>query len=97
MGGPLSLNFDQKWTIVRRYRVITTCRTMKIFSINLWDKGEGGFCQTMADKLMIHKITPSVDYKYRSKRLVTQLNEQINQNLLKVSMVVKPTNKKTLF
>ena len=46
---------------------------------------------------MIHKITPSVDYKYWLKRLATQLNEQTNQNSIKVSMVVKPTNKKTLF
>ena len=30
------------------------------------------------------------------KRLDTQLNEQINQNVLEVPEVVKPTNKKTL-
>ena len=29
------------------------------------------------------------------KRLDTQLNEQTNQNLMKVPKVVKPTNKKT--
>ena len=35
---------------------------------------------------------PSVDYK----RLDTQLNEPTNKNLLKVSKVVKPTNKNML-
>ena len=53
----------------------------------------------MADKLMynytslimIHKITPSVDYNYWLKRLDTT-----NQNSIKVLKVVEPTNKKTL-
>ena len=43
----------------------------------------------MANKLMyttnmmIHKITPSVDYNKCLKRLDTQLNESTNQNLEK--------------
>ena len=49
----------------------------------------------MADILMIDKITPSVHTKLL-KRLDTQHNEQTNQNLTKVTKVVKPTNKKTL-
>ena len=42
--------------------------------------------------MMIHKITPSVDYNYWLKRLDTQLNETTNQNLIKVLKVVRPTN-----
>ena len=43
----------------------------------------------MADKLMqspmlIHKVTPSVDYNWWLKRLDTQLNKPVNQNLIKV-------------
>ena len=54
----------------------------------------------MADKLMYipnddKQITP-LDYNQGLKRLVTQLNESTNQNLVKVPKVVKPTNKKTL-
>ena len=40
---------------------------------------------------MIHKIKPFVDYNQWLKRLDTQLNKPI-----KVSKVVKPTNKETL-
>ena len=48
----------------------------------------------MTDKFMvIHKITPSVDYNHWLKCLDTQLNEPTYQ---KVPKVVKPTNKKTL-
>ena len=46
--------------------------------------------------MMIHKITPSVDYNYWWKRLETQLNKPTNQNLIKGPNVVKLTNKKTL-
>ena len=55
----------------------------------------------MADKL-IHisngdtQNYSSVDYNYWLKRLNTQLNEATNQNSIKVTMFVKPTNKKTL-
>ena len=54
----------------------------------------------MADKLLyIHnddtQITPSIDYNLFLKRLYTQLNEPTNENLTKVPIVVKPTNKKT--
>ena len=45
--------------------------------------------KTIADKLMIHKITPSID-KWL-KRLYTQLIESTNQSLIKVLKVVKPT------
>ena len=56
--------------------------------------------KTMADKFkyipkMLHKITFFVDYNYWLKRLDTQLNEQINQNSIKISNVLKLTNKKT--
>ena len=46
----------------------------------------------MIDKLRhIPKITPSVDYNQGLK-----LNEPTNQNSIKVTKVVKPTNKKRL-
>ena len=47
--------------------------------------------------MMIHKITPSVDYNQLLKRSDsdTQLYEAANQNSVKVPKVVKPTNKKT--
>ena len=45
--------------------------------------------------MMEHKITLSVDYNKWLERLDTQLNEQANQNSIKVPNVVKPTNKKT--
>ena len=56
----------------------------------------------MADKLMyqspmmIHKINPSVDYNYWSKRLDTQLIELINQNSKIVLKVIELKNKKKL-
>ena len=43
---------------------------------------------------MINKVTFSEDYNKWLKRLVTQLNEPTNQNLIKVPKVVKPTNEK---
>ena len=43
---------------------------------------------------MINQIIPSVDYNLWLIRLGTQLNESINQNLIDVPKVVKPTNKK---
>ena len=46
--------------------------------------------------MLIHQITPSVDYNLWLIRLDTQLKKPTNQNLLKVPKVVKPTNKKTL-
>ena len=44
--------------------------------------------------MMKHKVIPSVDYNYWLKQLDTQLNEPTNQNSMKVSKVVTPTNKK---
>ena len=44
--------------------------------------------------MIIHRITPSVDYNYWLKRLDTQLNETTNQNSIKVAKVDKPTNNK---
>ena len=46
--------------------------------------------------MMLHKITPSLDYNLWLKHLVTQLNKPTNQNSIKVPKVVKPTNEKTL-
>ena len=46
--------------------------------------------------MIIHEITPSVDYSSRLKSLNTQLNEPTNQNSLKVLKVVKLANNKTL-
>ena len=46
--------------------------------------------------MMIHKITPTVDYNLWLKRLDTQLNEPSNQNSINVPKFVKPMNKKTL-
>ncbi len=45
--------------------------------------------------MIIHKITPSVDYNLWLKRFDTQHNEPTNQ-ISKVSKVIKPMNKKTL-
>ena len=42
---------------------------------------------------MIHKINSSVDYNKWLKRLSTQLNEPTNQNSIKVTKVVQPSNK----
>ena len=42
----------------------------------------------------VTQITPSVDFNYWLKLLDTQLNEQPNQNSIKVLKVVEPTNKK---
>ena len=38
--------------------------------------------------MMIHKITPSVDYKMWLKRLDNQVNKPTNQNSIKVPNVV---------
>ena len=46
--------------------------------------------------IIIYEITPSLDYNYLLKCLDTQVNETTNQNSIKVSKVVKPTNKKML-
>ena len=43
-----------------------------------------------------HKKKPSMDYNQWLKRSDTQNNEPTNQNRIKVPIVVKPTNKKTL-
>ena len=45
---------------------------------------------------MIQKNTPSVNYKQWLKRMDTKLDEQTNQNSLKVTKVVESTNRKTL-
>ena len=47
--------------------------------------------------MVIHKITPSVDYNSWLKRLDTELNKPTNRNSIKVYNAVKPTNKKMLF
>ena len=46
--------------------------------------------------MMIHKITPSVDYNQWFKHLETQLDEPTNQNSSKILEVVELTNNKTL-
>ena len=47
--------------------------------------------------MMIHKMTPSIDYnQWLFKGLDNQLNEATNQNF-KVPKVDKSTNKKMLF
>ena len=46
--------------------------------------------------MLIHKITPSVDYNSWLKRLDPQLTKPTNQNSIKVPKVVEPSNKKTL-
>ena len=54
----------------------------------------------MAAKLMYipndDAQNPSVDHNQWLERLGNHLNEQTNQNSVKVSKVVWPTNKKTL-
>ena len=42
------------------------------------------------------QISPLVDYNYWLKRVNTQLNELTNTNSIKVPIVNKPTDKKTL-
>ena len=51
------------------------------------------FCTS---QMIIHKISPSVDYNQWLKRFDTQLNDPTNKNLNQVPKVVKPTNKLTL-
>ena len=46
--------------------------------------------------MLIHKVTPYVDYNKWLKRMNTQFNKPTNKNLVQVLKVVKPTNKKTL-
>ena len=46
--------------------------------------------------IVIHKITPSVDYYYWLKRLDTKLNDPTNKHSMEVPKVAKPMNKKTL-
>ena len=45
---------------------------------------------------MIHKMNPCVDYYEWLKHLNTQLIKATNQHPVKVSKVVKATNKKTI-
>ena len=47
--------------------------------------------------MILHKITPFVDYNQWVKRLNTQLNEPTNNNLKEVPKAFKPTNKKTYY
>ena len=44
--------------------------------------------------MITHKIVPFVDKNKMIKRLNTQLNKPTNQNSIKSTKVVKPTNKK---
>ena len=46
--------------------------------------------------MMMHKITPSVDYNELLKRFETLLNEPINDITIILHKVVKLKNKKTL-
>ena len=46
--------------------------------------------------MLIHKITPSIDYNYWLECLDTQLNKPASQNSIKASKVFKPTNKKNV-
>ena len=47
--------------------------------------------------MIIHKITPSIDYNWWLKRLDTQLVEPTNPNLFKVFKIIKTTNKKICY
>ena len=47
--------------------------------------------------MLIHKITPPIEYNYWLKRLDTKFNEQTIQNQKKVPELAEQTNKKTLF
>ena len=62
--------------------IIQRSEWIRLWPINLYTSSK-----------MIHKITPSVDYRLKS--LFTQLNEQTNQNSIKVTKVVKPRKKNT--
>ena len=46
--------------------------------------------------MLIHNITPSVDYNQWLNRLDTQLNKPTKIKFMKVLKVVKPTNKNML-
>ena len=65
-------------------------RTIISISSATYDKG---IRQTKADKMMIHKITPTLDYNKQLKLLDTNFNKPTVENLIKVSKVVKPKNK----
>ena len=47
--------------------------------------------------MMIHKITPSVDYNYLLKRLETQLNHPTNENSVKAPKVIKQRIRKRYY
>ena len=66
--------------------VKTDTRKQTIFSMAIW----------LVSPMMIHKITPSIEYNLWLKLLDNQLNEPTYQNSLKASKVVKPTNNKRL-
>ena len=46
--------------------------------------------------ILIHTITPSIDYNWWLKRLDSQLIIPTNRNSIKVDKLFKPTNKETL-
>ena len=46
--------------------------------------------------MMIHKITPSVDYNLWLKRMDNYLSETTNHISIKVPEIVKQTNNETL-
>ena len=66
-----------------------------ILSTNIRDLRDKTIADKLTSTMMIHIITPSVDYNLWLKRLDNKLNEPTNQNLLKVPKVVKPKNNKT--
>ncbi len=47
-------------------------------------------------QMIKNKITSSIYYNYRLKRMDTKLNYPTNQNSIKVPKVVEPTNKRTI-
>ena len=77
-------------------------RTMGLNSLTPGNISRISKDKIMPDKLMyipnimIYKITHYVDYNQWLKRLFTHLKEPIHQNSVKVHIVVKPTNMKTL-
>ena len=67
---------------------------VKVQGLGGWDLRPINCCTS---PMILHKITPSVEYHLWLKRLDTQLNKPTNQNTLKGPKIDKQTIKKMFF
>ena len=69
--------------------ILIIAKTMGFKEIRQWS------INWFTPPMIIHRISPSVDYNYWLKCLDTQFNEATHENSIKVPKVFKQTNKKT--